>query len=156
MQKKVWGTAHNESIFTQEKPKRFNIPLESLQLQGGSSSLFSSNWKEPDVTFSQLHQELLIYSKWYWGGSTAPELNLASAITLFLFICAWEINPRLLFPFFNNRTSHRSPYKTIHKVEEEAEGFICQELKGRPCQEGGFWLFPLFKNEREKILLSRE
>lgn len=98
---------HTEGIYTQEKLNRLNIPLESLQLQGGNGRLFCSNCKETDVTFSLFHWQRLISSKWYWAGSTAPELNLASAITLFPFICAREIKPRVvLFAFFNYRTSH--------------------------------------------------
>lgn len=134
--------SHTESIFTQEKYERFKFPPDSLQLQGGSGSLFCSNWKETDVTFSQLSWKQLIYSKWYWAGSTASKLNLASAITLFPFICAWGINLRLLCAFFNYRTSHKSPYKTAHKVECEEGGIICQKLKGRTCQEWGYSLFP--------------
>lgn len=146
---------HTESIFTQEKQKRFNIPLESLQLQGGSGSLFCSNWKETDVTFSQLCYKQLIYSKWYWAGSTAPKLNLASAITLFPFICAWEMKTRLLFAFFNYRTSHKSPYKTTHKVgcmggRDHLSGI---ERKTMPrVRIFTISTLSLFKNETKQIL----
>lgn len=151
--------SHTESIFTQEKHKRFKFPPDSLQLQGGSGSLFCSNCKETDVTYSQLCWKRLIYSKWYWAGSTAPKLNLASAITLFPFICAWEINLRLLRAFFNYRTSHKSPYKTAHKVECGEGRDHLSESEGKTMPRVRIFIIStlgLFKNEPKWIPAFRD
>lgn len=81
--------------------------------KGVVADFFCSNCKEIDVTFSQLHLQRLMHSK--WAGSTAPELNLASAITVSFYMCMTNKTKGIIICILS--LQNKSHHKTTHKVQ---------------------------------------
>lgn len=143
---------HILKAFSPKKSKNHSTFHWSLQLQGGSGSFFWFQMEGNRCNIFPTLLEAVDLFQMILGRFHSSKIEFSFCNYSVSFHIAWEIKPRLLFAFFNYRTSHKAPYKTSHKIGCMGKRDHLSGIERKIIQRVTIFTistFSLIKNERK-------